>query len=141
MARCEDFPCCGHYDESDKSSTWCPDPETGKFPPITLTRDYDDYDDYDDYPDDRDWRMAAQRYELRFTTYSGMSISLLKCDNLQTVRDRAARKIWHALDEIQPVTILKPGREWEFETPEDAFMISDGDGYLRIIDHTETGNS
>lgn len=29
MPRCEDFPCCGHYDESDGAS-WCPD-DQGRF--------------------------------------------------------------------------------------------------------------
>ena len=37
MAKCEDFPCCGHYDEGTYNS-WCPDPETGKYPAITLDR-------------------------------------------------------------------------------------------------------
>ena len=30
MARCEDFPCCGHYDEGTYNS-WCPN-EDGLFP-------------------------------------------------------------------------------------------------------------
>ncbi len=31
MARCEDFPCCGHYDEDNKYDSWCPD-DDGRFP-------------------------------------------------------------------------------------------------------------
>jgi hypothetical protein len=34
MARCEDFPCCGHYDEGTYNS-WCPD-ESGKYPPLNI---------------------------------------------------------------------------------------------------------
>ena len=37
MARCEDFPCCGHYDEGTYNS-WCPNPETGRYPELNLPR-------------------------------------------------------------------------------------------------------
>lgn len=53
MARCEDFPCCGHYDEGTYNS-WCPD-ENGRYPSLNLPQckycnTYLDPEDYHDCP-------------------------------------------------------------------------------------------
>lgn len=52
MARCEDFPCCGHYDEGGPEAgiPYCPDPETGRFRPISLPqcKNCGEYLDFDD---------------------------------------------------------------------------------------------
>lgn len=82
--------------------------------------------------------MQGDRYApatLKFITYSGMTIPLLDRD-VEDCRNRAAAKIRKARDEGQPVSILDRGKEWEFETPEDALMISDLDGLLVLTVRT-----
>jgi hypothetical protein len=64
--------------------------------------------------------------------YCGMSIPMDEGD-MKTVRAAAARRLRRARRR-QPVTVLEKGREWELETPDDAFMVSDTDGILRIVD-------
>lgn len=84
MARCEDFPACGHYDESTGpgGGSWCPD-ERGRFPAINLPTckycgyyldltgedphdcggGYDEYDEdneYDDEFEDEEFITATQ---------------------------------------------------------------------------------
>lgn len=39
MNRCEDFPCCGHY---DRDGAFCPN-ERGEFPPVVMYVGDDDY--------------------------------------------------------------------------------------------------
>jgi hypothetical protein len=73
-------------------------------------------------------------YRLRLYPYSGCG----PCDltdevDLPTCRRVAACCIRdHRKTLDYPVTILERGSEWELETGEDAFMISDGEGILAI---------
>jgi hypothetical protein len=73
-----------------------------------------------------------KHYVLRFHTYSGMLYDIESDDDLAVVRKAAANRIREARKSAQPVQTLIPGSRWEFETPETAFMISDGDGILEI---------
>ena len=71
------------------------------------------------------------RYNIRLHTYSGMVTTLWeKVDRnfaLAYIRSSNRRARFRG----QPVSYLGDGR-WEHETPEDAFMIGDGDGILQV---------
>jgi hypothetical protein len=75
-------------------------------------------------------------YVLRFHTYSGMHYEVDCGDDLAEMRIVAAKFIRKAR-RTQPVDLIVRGRRWEFETPEDAFMISDNDGTLHLLEYEQ----
>lgn len=75
----------------------------------------------------------GNHYVLRFHTYSGMYYDMECDDDRKTVRSAAAKRIREARH-AQPVHVLEPGERWEFETPESAFMIGDGDGIMTLVE-------
>jgi hypothetical protein len=77
-----------------------------------------------------------QHYVLRFHTYSGMHYEVDCGDDLKEIRSAAAKFIMNAR-RTQPVGIVKPGHSWEFVTPDDAFMISDNDGTLHLLEYEQ----
>ena len=77
--------------------------------------------------------FMAKHYYLDFNTYSGMTIPITE-GSYRDCLERAKRKVELAKKRDQPVNILIPNKQWEFETPEDAMMISDHDGILSIIE-------
>ena len=77
--------------------------------------------------------MSDSHFVLRFHAYSGMYYDM-ECDDDHTAVRKAAAKHIRTARKSQPVQTLKRGREWEFETPETAFMIGDGDGIMTIVE-------
>lgn len=72
-------------------------------------------------------------YNLTLCSYSGMTIPLIEAESLAKCRARAAKKIRYHRNRMEyPVSILERGKKWELETGDDAFMIGDGEGILKI---------
>ena len=72
---------------------------------------------------------------LRFSAYCGMGFDLgdtcFRCD-IGDLRKVAARRIRKARKAGQYVGVIEAGYEWEFETPDDAVMIGDGEGIMSL---------
>ena len=71
-------------------------------------------------------------YYVKFYTYSGMSIPFQENLEKREARDCVARIIRSRRRIKQPIVTLLKGKAWEFETPEDAFLIGDYDGTLHL---------
>lgn len=69
---------------------------------------------------------------LKFVTYSGMTVPLYEGNDIEEAKEIAEKRIARAKALEQPVNELEDGRKWEFETPEDASLISDNDGILYL---------
>lgn len=76
--------------------------------------------------------------KLRFMTYSGMPYDMAEDADPAEIRREAARSIRAARRRGQPVSTLEPGIRWEFMTPDDAWMIGDRDGFMRVEYDQET---
>lgn len=75
-------------------------------------------------------------YTLRWAAYSGFSYTHSGGSEREDVRREAAGMIRDARRRGEPVTIISRGKEWEFETPDDAATIGDRDGLLYIQHRT-----
>ena len=76
-------------------------------------------------------------YGLTMYAYCGMSVPLITRDeqeDRETVRAYAARYIRRARKSGNKVNVLEPGTKWEIETPDDAFMVSDNEGTLSLVE-------
>ncbi len=79
--------------------------------------------------------------KLTFKSYCGMSTEIDQTRfriDVSALRKQAARRIKDARRTGQPVAIVDRGRRWEFETPEDAALVSDSDGIL-VLEVPEDG--
>jgi hypothetical protein len=76
-------------------------------------------------------RTRAREWKLQFFTYSGMRIPIDEGPYRQMLA-KAGKKNARARARNQPVDVLTPGRKWEHETSDDAALISDCDGILRL---------
>ncbi len=77
------------------------------------------------------YETTGDPWYLDFNTYSGMTIPIIS-GTYRECLDRALAKVSLAKKRNRPVTVLIPNKKWEFETPEDAMMISDRDGIMLI---------
>ena len=75
-------------------------------------------------------------YALKLHTYCGMMVPIVdRTDDLDAVRRQVARSIrWHR-NNIGPVSILEPGREWERHGRETQVMVSDFEGVMTIHEY------
>jgi hypothetical protein len=72
------------------------------------------------------------KFSLELHAYCGMTIPL-GTGTLAECRNRAARRIRHHRNRMgYPASILKRGAMWELMTGDDASMVGDGEGILRI---------
>lgn len=71
-------------------------------------------------------------YRLRFTPYAGGGYDCTAGDRAY-VRHEAAAVLRHGHAQGDIVSILTRGSRWGFETPDDAAMVSDQDGFLSIV--------
>ena len=72
-------------------------------------------------------------YRLRLYQYSGGYFDLIADGELWEVRRAAFRAIRRHMNVMEyPVSILEKGRKWELETGDDANMIGDEEGVLKI---------
>jgi hypothetical protein len=73
-----------------------------------------------------------RKFSLRLHAYCGLTIPL-ETGTLAGCRIRAARRIRHHRNRMEyPATTLKRGQEWELMTGDDASMVGDGEGILKI---------
>jgi len=70
-----------------------------------------------------------KKHIVTFHAYCGMSHVVAKGVTRARAKEIIRNRIRNAKASGQPVTKIGKG-EWEFETPEDAFMVSDDDGIL-----------
>lgn len=83
--------------------------------------------DLDDDPE------PVTEYNVRFVAYCGMTFPLLTTEDAQEARDFAAKRLRSYRSEIgQDVSTLEKGQEWEVLDPEDAAMVSDYCGCLKL---------
>lgn len=75
-------------------------------------------------------------HNLSFSAYCGMTYRIAERIEESEARACVALKIRRARKRGQRVTVLDKGEAWEFETPEDAAMVSDDDGVLRMKEAT-----
>jgi hypothetical protein len=74
----------------------------------------------------------ANTYKLKMIPYCGSMVRQITTGLLADCRAAARRfRDRHQRDGGNE-SILKPGFEWELETPDTAFMVSDDEGYLKI---------
>ena len=72
-------------------------------------------------------------YRLRLYQYSGGYCDLIADGELREVRRAAFLAIRRHMNVMEyPVAILEKGRKWELETGDDANMIGDEEGVLKI---------
>ena len=72
------------------------------------------------------------KFSLRLHAYCGMTIPL-ETGTLAECRIRAARRIRYHRNHMEyPASTLKRGSAWELMTDDDAFMVGDGEGILKI---------
>lgn len=78
--------------------------------------------------------VATATYRVRLYPYSGSYVDLLSDGDLETCRNRVARRIRDHRNRYEyPVSTLERGRNWELESdPDGMFMVSDGEGILAI---------
>lgn len=70
---------------------------------------------------------------LKMAAYCGMTRTLWE-GSLADCRYRAYRAIRRHRNVMEyPVTVLKRGQKWELETGENACMVGDGEGILKIV--------
>jgi hypothetical protein len=73
-----------------------------------------------------------RKFSLRLHAYCGMTIRL-GTGTLAECRIRAARRIRDHRNRMEyPVSTLKRGSAWELMTGDDASMVGDGEGILKI---------
>lgn len=73
-------------------------------------------------------------YNVAFRSYCGMDYTIAENVDLNAAKTIVKERIRSARCQGQPVTKLGKG-EWEFETPEDAALISDEEGVLSVNPH------
>lgn len=71
-------------------------------------------------------------YTVKFYTYCGMSYTLAENVDKEEAKSVVRNQITRARKNGKSVTKISPGR-WEFETPDDAGMVSDNEGTMVII--------
>lgn len=72
------------------------------------------------------------KFSLSLHAYCGMTIPR-ETGTLAECRNRAARRIrYHRNTMEYPVSTLKRGSAWELMTGDDASMVGDGEGILKI---------
>lgn len=71
-------------------------------------------------------------YRLTMISYCGMTRDLIEEGTLEECQDRARKFRKHHEHEGGCVSELEAGMKWELETPEDALLIGDDDGFLTI---------
>jgi hypothetical protein len=74
--------------------------------------------------------MFDENYEVVFYAYCGMSHTVCRTDK-ESAKETARQMIRRAKKRGQTVNNLGDG-EYEFETPEDARIVSDREGTLKI---------
>lgn len=73
-----------------------------------------------------------RKFSLRLHAYCGMTIPL-EAGTLAECRSRAARRIRDHRNHMgYPVSTLERGTAWELMTGDDACMVGDGEGILKI---------
>ena len=70
-------------------------------------------------------------YNVTLSTYSGMSVSLAEGVDLEEAKQIVKRRLRAMRRAGYPVDKIGKG-EWEIQTPDDAVMIGDREGVLRI---------
>jgi hypothetical protein len=72
-------------------------------------------------------------YRLKMYAYCGMMTPVCE-GTLAECRAKAATWIYHHRNTMEyPVSILLRGHEWELETGDDAVMVGDKEGILKIV--------
>lgn len=85
--------------------------------------------------------VSVRTYNLALYAYCGMAVPLVEGGDLAECRQRAARRIrCHRNRYDSPVTVLEPGRKWELESPDHAFMVGDHEGVLSLQTAETEGN-
>lgn len=80
-------------------------------------------------------RFGRARATLSLHTYCGMSVpideTIFRID-VGDLRRQAAQRLRRARRSGQQVNLIQRGRVWEFETPDDATMVSDNEALMRL---------
>ena len=71
-------------------------------------------------------------YNVKFVTYSGMSYLIREDATADEARAAVKDRLKRARRDKCPVSKIGD-REWEIETPDDAFGISDTHGFLKVV--------
>lgn len=70
-------------------------------------------------------------YKIKFVSYSGITFNLYENLDLESVKQKV--KLLNKIARKKGHIVTKIGKgEWEHETPENAIMVSDQDGYLIV---------
>jgi hypothetical protein len=72
-------------------------------------------------------------YAVRFTAYNGITYDLEDRLSLDGARQTAADEIHSARKEGRQVNVQTTGLSWEIEEREDASIVDDASGFLRIV--------
>ena len=75
----------------------------------------------------------SEKATLTFRAYCGLHFEIEGTafrSEINDLRMAAARRIRSARRDGACVSVLKAGRRWEFETPEDACLVADTDGLM-----------
>ncbi len=70
-------------------------------------------------------------FNVTFVTYSGMPIPIAEHVDREQAKAAVRRRLKRAKRNGQPISKVGNGK-WEIETPENAFMIGDDDGFLIV---------
>jgi hypothetical protein len=76
----------------------------------------------------------AHSYEVCFAGHCGMSGLDVPCEDMEEVREELAERIRSARKAGQPVSVIKPGEEYELQEPPDCALVPDSAGILYIRD-------
>jgi len=86
------------------------------------------YEMWTEYPEPSETDVG---WSLDFVTYSGMTIPMAK-GSFEELSEIADRKCEGHDGDVSIIKDTDSRKEWEFQTPDDAIMISDSDGFLII---------